>query len=270
LHRALRNGDVVSIIRGGEPEALPDWEGLVTTGKARSALRRLTREQEANESRDLGKMLVQHAFAREGKDYAEPIVKDALKRLGLTEPEELYQQLGQGGLSMRKFMDAVLPGRGENEGDELSSRELISDDTATIYVKGDGVSAGSSMHLAGLHIHTIDCEKLVDFEDDMDSWVNLAWRRAADDSVATARIAATIQNIPGSMADVTKLISEAGGNLINISMVDRAKTFHDIMLDLEVTDKRHLSQIIAALRTSTYVVHSQRADAIHMDAALKD
>jgi len=234
-------------------------------------------------------MLVQHAFAREGKDYAEPIVKDALKRLGLTEPEELYQQLGQGGLSMRKFMDAVLPGRGENEGDELSSRELISDDTATIYVKGDGVSAGSSMHLstccspipgdriiglmiegAGLHIHTIDCEKLVDFEDDMDSWVNLAWRRAADDSVATARIAATIQNIPGSMADVTKLISEAGGNLINISMVDRAKTFHDIMLDLEVTDKRHLSQIIAALRTSTYVVHSQRADAIHMDAALKD
>ena len=289
LHRALRNGDVIRIVRGGAPEALPDWEGLVTTGKARAALRRLTREQEANESRELGKMLVQHAFARERKDYAEPIVQDALKRLGLTSPEELYEALGRGSISMRGFMDAVLPGRGENEASNNAGRDLISDETARIYVKGDGLKAGSSLHLStccspipgdriigvmikgqGLHIHTIDCEKLVDYEDDLDSWVNLAWRRAASESVATARIAATIQNIPGSMADVTKLISEAGGNLINISMVDRAKAFHDIMLDLEVTDKRHLSQIIAALRTSTYVVNSQRADAIHMDAALKD
>ena len=289
LNRPLKNGDVVRIIRGGEAEAHPDWESLVITGKARSALRRLTREQESSEARDLGKMLVQHAFAREGKDYAETIMTDALKRLSMSDVDELYEGLGSGGLSMRHFMDAVFPGRAETARDEVVQRDLISDETARLYVKGDGLSSSAAMHFSsccspipgdriigvmienkGLHIHTIDCEALVDFEDDLDSWVNLAWRRAVSQSVATARIISAIENIPGALADVTKLIGEAGANLINIATVGRSSAFFDVMMDIEVKDKRHLSQVIAAIRTSIYVVTTQRADAIHMDAALKE
>jgi len=289
LHRPLKNGDVVRIIRGGTSEARPDWESLVVTGKARSALRRLTRAKETTEFRETGKMLVQHAFAREGKDYTEAIVQDALKRLKLVATNDLYEALGRGNISMRRFMDAVFPGREENNKETYTPRDLIQDDTAKLYVKGDGVSVGAAMHLStccspipgdriigimtegeGVHIHTIDCETLVNFEDDVENWVNLVWRRAASQSVATARIVATISHTPGALADVTKIIGEAGGNLINISTVNRSPTFFDMILDLEVKDKRHLSQIIAALRTSTYVVNTARADAIHMDAVLKD
>jgi len=289
LHRPLKNGDVVSIIRGGKAEARPDWESLVVTGKARSALRRLTRDQESIEARETGKMLVQHAFVREGKDYTETIIQDALKRLKLVSTDDLYEDLGGGHLSMREFMDAVFPGRDENHKENYVPRDLIKDDTARLYVRGDGLTAGAAMHLSlccspipgdriigvimegrGIHIHTIDCEKLVDHEDDIDSWVNLAWRRAASQSVATARVTATVGHVPGALADVTKIIGDAGGNLINIATTNRSPTFFDMILDLEVKDKRHLSQIIAALRTSTYVVNIARADAIHMDAALKD
>jgi len=239
--------------------------------------------------RETGKMLVQHAFAREGKDYTEAIVQDALKRLKLVATNDLYEALGRGNISMRRFMDAVFPGREENNKETYTPRDLIQDDTAKLYVKGDGVSVGAAMHLStccspipgdriigimtegeGVHIHTIDCETLVNFEDDVENWVNLVWRRAASQSVATARIVATISHTPGALADVTKIIGEAGGNLINISTVNRSPTFFDMILDLEVKDKRHLSQIIAALRTSTYVVNTARADAIHMDAVLKD
>ena len=289
MHKPLKNGDVVRIIRGGEAEARPDWESLVVTGKARSAMRRLTRTQEANESRDIGKMLVQHAFAREGKEYAEPAVQDALKRLNLEDTASLYEGLGSGDLSMRNFMDAVFPGRGEVTPSKFVQRDVISDQSATLYVKGDGLSAGASMHLSrccspipgdriigvmvkgeGLNIHTIDCERLEAFEHDLDSWVNLAWRRAASESVGTARVVATVEHVPGALADVTKLMGDAGGNLINISTVNRSPVLFDMILDIEVNDKRHLSQIIAALRTSIYVVNTQRADAIHVDASLKD
>ncbi|MEP6341886.1 MAG: bifunctional (p)ppGpp synthetase/guanosine-3',5'-bis(diphosphate) 3'-pyrophosphohydrolase [Maricaulaceae bacterium] len=289
MHKPLKNGDVVRIIRGGKAEARPDWESLVITGKARSALRRLTRTQEANESRDIGKMLVQHAFAREGKEYAEPAVQDALKRLSLEDTADLYEGLGRGALSMRGFMDAVFPGRSEASQSNFVQRDVINDDSVTLYVKGDGLSAGASMHLSrccspipgdrivgvmvkgeGLMIHTIDCEKLVAFEHDMDSWVNLAWRRAASVSVGTARVIATVEHVPGALADVTKLIGDAGGNMINISTINRSPLFFDMILDVEVNDKRHLSQIIAALRTSIYVVNTKRADAIHIDASLKD
>jgi len=54
LRTRLNNGDVVKIIRGGQPEAQPDWENMVATGKARSALRRLTRTGEAEEFRRIG------------------------------------------------------------------------------------------------------------------------------------------------------------------------------------------------------------------------
>jgi len=65
----LNNGDVVKIIRGGQPEPQPGWENIVVTGKARSALRRLTRSGEAIEFRRIGTMLADHAFAREDKDF---------------------------------------------------------------------------------------------------------------------------------------------------------------------------------------------------------
>lgn len=289
LHKPLKNGDVVRIIRGGKAEAHPDWESLVVTGKARSALRRLTRTQEVIELRETGEMLVKHAFAREGKDYAETIIQDALKRLKFVTTNDLYETLGRGNLSMSMFMDAVFPGRDVNNKENYIPRDLIQDDTAALYVKGEGLSVGASMHLStccspipgdrivgvmveggGLHIHTIDCEKLVDFEDNYENWVNLLWRRAASQSVATARIVATISHTPGALANVTKIIGDAGGNLINISTINRSPAFFDMILDLEVNNKRHLSQIIAAMRTSTYVVGTTRADAIHMDSALKD
>jgi GTP pyrophosphokinase/guanosine-3',5'-bis(diphosphate) 3'-pyrophosphohydrolase len=62
------------------------------------------------------------------------------------------------------------------------------------------------------------------------------------------------------------MIGEAGGNLTNIKTLKRSPSFFDMILDIEVSDNRHLSQVIAALRTSAYVVSAkrQRADsAIH-------
>jgi len=71
LRTQLQNGDVVKIVRGGTPEPQPGWESIVTTGRARQALRRLTRTGEADEFKRIGETLALHAFKREGKglDY---------------------------------------------------------------------------------------------------------------------------------------------------------------------------------------------------------
>ena len=60
LRTRLGNGDVVKIIRGGQPEAQLGWENMVVTGKARSALRRLTREGELDEFRRIGTVSYTH------------------------------------------------------------------------------------------------------------------------------------------------------------------------------------------------------------------
>ena len=285
LRKRLNNGDVVKIIRGGQPEAQPDWENMVVTGKARSALRRLTRTGEADEFKRIGQMLADHAFAREDKDFSESALTDALKRLNFETVDLLYEDLGRGKLSIQNFMNAVFPGRESTKTlDEFVNRDIIDDKTAKLYVKGEGLRAGVSMHLSGccspipgdrivgyqsagrgVDIHTIDCEVLAGLEDQQDRWLDLGWRRAAAQTASIGRITATVEHVPGALADVTKIVGEASGNLMNITTLKRSSSFFDMVLDIEVSDNRHLIQIVAALRASAYVVSANRARAESQD-----
>ena len=281
LRTRLNNGDIVKIIRGGQAEAQPDWENMVATGKARSALRRLTRTGEADEFKRIGQMLADHAFAREDKDFSESALTDALKRLNFETVDPLYESLGRGKLSIQNFMNAVFPGRESTKTlDEFVNRDIIDDNTAKLYVKGEGLRAGVSMHLSGccspipgdrivgyqsegrgVDIHAIDCEVLAGLEDHQDRWLDLGWRRAVAQTASTGRITITVEHVPGALADVTKIVGEAGGNLTNIKTLKRSPSFFDMVIDIEVTDNRHLIQIVAALRASAYVVSANRTRA---------
>ena len=175
-------------------------------------------------------------------------------------------------------MNAVFPGRkSTKEIDHYATRDLIDDNTIKLYVKGEGVNLGQGLHLAeccspiagdrilglqqsgkGIIVHTIDCETLATTDVPEDAWIDLGWRRAAQQSVSVGRITATVEHVPGALADLTKMVGEAGGNLTNIKTLKRSPTFFDMILDIEVSDNRHLSQVIAALRTSAYVVSAKR------------
>ena len=63
----LQNGDEVEIARaeGQTPPAV--WETLVITGKARSAIRRATRDAVRAQYAGLGRQIVTRAFERAGK-----------------------------------------------------------------------------------------------------------------------------------------------------------------------------------------------------------
>jgi GTP pyrophosphokinase/guanosine-3',5'-bis(diphosphate) 3'-pyrophosphohydrolase len=281
LRKVLKNGDVVKIIRGGEAEALDGWENLVVTGKARSALRRLTRTGEAEEFARTGELLAKHAFAREGLTFSDALMRDAVKRSNAESVEDFFEDLGRGKLSLTAFMELVFPARKKEPTKPIQlRREVIQDSTARLYVKGDGLREGVSLHLSGccspipgdriiglqntdddkggIKIHTIDCETLSSTDVDPEDWLDLGWRRSADQSSATGRLTVTVEHVPGALADLTKIIGESEGNLVNIKTVKRSPIFFDMVMDVEVRDNRHLVQIIAALRASAYVISAER------------
>jgi len=259
---------------------------MVATGKARASLRKLTRDGEQAEYRRIGAMLAEHAFAREDRDFSTAALGDSLRRLKLDTPESLFESLGRGDLSIQKFMKAVFPGReSTKEIDHYTSREVIDDKTLKLYVKGEGVGPGQGLHLAeccspingdrivgiqeagkGVIIHTVDCEILATIDAAEEDWIDLGWRRAAQQSVSMGRITVTVEHVPGALADLTKMVGEAGGNLTNIKTLKRSPSFFDMILDIEVSDNRHLSQVIAALRTSAYVVSAHRLRAERVNA----
>lgn len=278
LRTQLNNGDVVEIIRGGTAEPQPGWENIVVTGRARSALRRLTRINEKTEFRNSGKNIARHAFYREDKAFDESALTDALKRLNFSSVEALYEALGQASLSITDFMNGVFPGRKHRpELTDMTHRDLIEDHSARLYIKGPQLTSKMQLHLAeccapisgdrivGLRmdgekvtIHTIDCDELLQYEDEQTRWLDLGWRKASTHSVSTARLLMTIMHVPGALADITKLIGEAGGNVAHIETLHRHNSFFDMGMDLEVQDNRHLLQVIAAVRTSIYVVNVAR------------
>jgi len=282
LRTQLGNGDVVKIVRGGTAEPPPGWESIVITGRARQALRRLTREGEMEEFRRIGETLALHAFKREGQDLDSAVLTDALKRLNLSDETMLFETLGRGHLSMKDFVDAVFPGRSEGDAEgSVEDLDLIDDASVELYVKGDGLNPGKGLYLApccspipgdriiglqdrgrGIVIHTIDCDELAAEEDQSESWIDLAWRRAAEQTASTARVIITVQHVPGALADVTKIIGEAQGNLTNIKTMRRSPTFFDLVIDVDVRDTRHLMSIIAALRASAFVVKVNRSRAL--------
>ncbi len=283
LRTQLKNGDVVKIIRGGQPEPQAGWENIVITGKAKSALRRLTRDSEVSEFRRIGAMIADHAFAREGRDFSESSMEDALKRLNLENIDMLYEVLGRGDMSITDYMAAVFPARDTSQAVSFDiNRDLIEDRTAKLYVKGDGLTAGVSLHLSeccspipgdrivgyqqgqgrGVAIHTIDCDVLEALETHQDKWLDLGWRRAAAQTTSIGRVTVTVEHVPGALADITKVIGEANGNVNNIKTIRRTSAFFDMIFDIEVVDNRHLLQIIAAMRASIYVVSAHRAHAV--------
>lgn len=281
LRTQLQNGDVVKIIRGGAPSPNPGWENMVVTGKARSALRRLARQGEMEEYQRIGQLMADHAFSREDKIFSESALKDGLKRLNVGSVEDLYADIGRGKLSIGDFMDGIFPGRDKAITQfEYINRDLIDDNTAKLYVKGDGLNEGIGLHIGeccypipgdrivGIHtpdkgivIHTIDCDTLAAIENEQERWIDLGWRRGVEKTVSNGQITATVEHVPGALAAITVIIGETGGNLTNIRTLKRSPAFFDMAMDIEVTDARHLSQIVAAMRASTYVVNVRRARA---------
>lgn len=282
LRKPLTNGDVVKVIRGGEPEAVQGWENFVSTGKARSALRRLTRTGESDEFIRTGELLAKHAFARENLGFSDDLMLDALKRSNMAGTDELFEALGRGKVSMTEFMELVFPSRKKDDSTlKLVNRDVMDDETAALYIRGDGLRTGVSLHFSsccspipgdrivglqntmdnkgGIHIHTIDCDMLYSTDIEPEFWLDLAWRRSTEQSAATARLTVTVEHIPGALADLTRIIGEADGNVVNIQTVKRSHVFFDMVMDVEVRDKRHLAQIIAALRASAYVINAERA-----------
>ena len=78
----LHNGDEVVIARSDTQTPPAAWESVVVTGRARAAIRRATREAVKAQYGGLGRQIIERAFKRAGRDFAEDKLKAALAAPG--------------------------------------------------------------------------------------------------------------------------------------------------------------------------------------------
>ncbi|MET0157094.1 MAG: RelA/SpoT AH/RIS domain-containing protein, partial [Methyloceanibacter sp.] len=109
LTTELRNGDEVEIICSKAQLPPSAWQSLAVTGKARSAIRRATRDAVRAQYGKLGREILVRAFQRREKSFSEETLAAALGRLSQKTAEDVMAAVGRGELASADVVRAVFP-----------------------------------------------------------------------------------------------------------------------------------------------------------------
>ncbi len=284
LRTALANGDQVEIITAKNQTPSPEWEDIAVTGKARARIRRFIRLQKRGEFIELGRAVLQKAFRQEGYTFAEKAVEGVLRNFKLDSADDLFAAVGEGLLSERDVIHAIFPelkNRPKDEREEkvvplARARGRRPGSAHAVPIRG--LIPGMAMHFAkcchplpgdrivgivttgkGVTIHTIDCDTLETFADTPERWLDVSW---GDDEAASrhvGRLDVVIANEPGSLGSLTTVIGKNRGNISNLKITNRSPDFFEMLIDVEVEDLKHLTNIIAALRATPVINSVDRA-----------
>ncbi len=288
LNGKLSNGDQVEITRSKNQTPSPAWERFAVTGKARARIRRYIRNQQRHEYVILGKAMLQKAFRQEGHKFSERAVHGVLKPFRHETADDLFAEIGAGNRTTREVLSAIFPGQPApvpGPGDMGETKVLPFPPKPRIGGKANplpirGLIPGLAVHFGrcchplpgdrivgivttgkGVAVHTMDCETLESFAETPERWLDIAWGDGAESGEHIGRLFVTIANEPGSLGTLSTVIGRNGGNITNLRILTRSADFWDLMIDIKVTDVRHLTNIIAALRATPVINQVDRAGA---------
>ncbi len=282
LRARLQNGDQVEIVTSKTSTPSPEWERFVVTGKAKARIRRFVRLQQRSQYVELGRAMLQKVFRQEGYDYTEKALEGVLKIFKATTVEDIHANIGAGLNGAREVFNAVFPGH-RPAAQQKDGKVVPITRARKSQAKGKdqplairGLIPGMAVHYArcchpipgdrivgivttgkGVTIHTIDCETLESFYDTPERWLDVSWDAATDEH--TGRLHAVIANEPGSLGTLSTVIGKNGGNITNLKITHRSTDFFEMLIDIDVADVRHLSNIIAALRATPVISAVDRA-----------
>jgi (p)ppGpp synthase/HD superfamily hydrolase len=297
LASQLVNGDEVEILTSKDQLAPPSaWESIVVTGKARAAIRRATRTAVRTQYSGLGRRLVERLCQRAKIEYSDERLLAALPRLARTSIVEVMTAVGRGEMKPSDVARAMYPDYGEERLAKMPAAKVKQDSswfgfkkavkfktpespgTAPIPIRGinndlpvrfapnGGAVPGD--RIVGIlspgeavTIYPIQAPALKEFEDTPEHWVDVRWD--VDERTPQrfpARLMVQSVNEPGSLAQITQVIADHDGNIDNVHMARRSPDFTEMMIDLEVFDLKHLTAIIAELRTKPVVAKVDRVN----------
>ncbi len=294
LISVLQNGDEVLISRSERSSPPAAWDSVVVTGRARAAIRRATREAAKAQFGGLGRQIVERAFERAGKKFAEAKLKAALPRLARTSIDDVFIGVGRGEIYSTDVVRAVHPDFKEerkagpavprNEAGWFGLRKAValvfrvpgkSDPASALPVRG--IDMETAVRFApkggavpgerivgirgpeGITIYPIHSPALAHYNEEQDTWLDVRWDlENADKALYSTQIVITMLNEPGALGVIATAIGEYGANIDAISSSANGADFRELRIDLQVRDIQHLNAILSELRGKSVVSKVER------------
>ena len=272
LRTALRNGDVVLVLRSEKATVPPEWETMAVTGRARSAIRRRVKKMQYAEHLELGRAMAENVFSGAQLELSAKAITAALQKLGEKSVDDVFAKVGRGDLSVNALVEAVYPGISHEVEGEIRAAGMYAFrprlaieglPPKTTVIMGRCCAPIPGERIVGIRedqtvtVHAIDCSTLEKQGSLEGQWIDLKWREK-DNHIAYAKVVVTVRNEIGVLSEIAGIIARYGVSIANIRLENKSPDFVELFVDVVVKDVRQLEQMLAGIRASAHVLAAER------------
>ena len=286
LRTPLVNGDIVEILTSPVPQPSRDWLAFVVTSRARNKIRAFLHTKEKQKSIEIGRRYlekelkkVKRAFGRlvDAKAF-DPLFQD----FGVARLEDLLAEIGYGKIPPRAVVQKLFPQEEPPaEKAEISRTEALKKAVRKILpIGGTGILVRGENDLMatlakccrpvpgeeivgyvtrgrGVSVHSAACPNVRNLLFDPGREIEVDWHVGKGVSF-TVDFEVQVEDRPGILARITKVISDAASNIESIEA--RTSPGGTAVIEGSVTtpDRKHLDRLFLAIRSVSGVTSVRR------------
>lgn len=289
LRHTVKNGEVIEIVTSKDAAPSRDWLSYVKTTRARSRIKHWINKQENEDASELGRKLMERESRKFKTSWKKVMsmkgLPDVMAQYGLQKPDDLYPAVGFGKVSPRQILSPLFPESAhQSEIPQQKSQTPASvrsdtgrtDSTITVQgqggllvyrskccnpIRGDDI-IGYITRGKGISVHTTTCPNLVNFLGS-DRMTDVEWVDKKGDELFSVRLAISIEDRQGILADIASTISNLKTNIRESrSSAEIASGKGIVEITVDISDLKHLQRVIQNLKSIRGIQDIERVNGI--------
>ena len=265
----LESGQTVEILTEKVPQTSPAWLNFAVTPRARNSIRHYLSNLKTSEARKFGKKLLDQSLANMGiklRDIEKTDLRKVLNNIGVRSLNRLLEEIGLGlrvGNIVAQQITGFLKGNHKVEEKDMVPLEITGSEGLIVNyavcckpIPGDSV-IGHFTAERGLVVHQERCKNILSVREDPQQCFPVNWGEPSGRSF-NAQIKVVGRDEPGLLANLASVITSQETNIASIQTTEINTGMHEFVLDLEVSDRLHLSKILRKIRTLNNIVSVSR------------
>jgi len=284
LSQSLQSGQTVEIITAPGARPNPAWLSFVTTGKARSSIRHVLKNQRRAESLELGRNLLKKSlkgFGAKLSDIGESQTETVVRHNQVESFDDLVSDIGLGNRMAYLVARQLVSGGAEGaaEGSAEGGKEEVAQGSVTAKEHGSVTILGTEGLLVrfancckpipgdpvvgtmdsgkGMVIHSDTCSRLPEDGEARENLTQLKWAKdIADEFSVELRV--ELERQRGVIAELANAVAMADGNIERINVEEQNAKLGIVSLVVHVHGRRHLARVMRRVRNIKAVTHINR------------
>lgn len=265
----LESGQTVEILTEKVPQTSPAWLNFAITPRARNSIRHYLSNLKTSEARKFGKKLLDQSLANMNiklRDIEKDELRNVLNKIGVRSLNRLLEEIGLGlrvGNIVAQQIIGFLKDKHEVKDNEIVPLEITGSEGLIVNyavcckpIPGDSV-IGHFTAEKGLVVHQERCKNILSVREDPQQCFPVNWGESTG-RFFRVQIKVIARDEPGLLANLAAAITSQETNIASIQTMETNTGMHEFILDLEVSDRLHLSKILRKTRTLNNIVSVNR------------